>query len=138
MGNRMSAHVFRNGGGALAQIATGGISGAVITLAVPAHSRFFQQDQTLRLSTTDGTTGATANPGTVTVLSVDRALGKITCTASVTAGIATAAAGGDYISSVATTRRSTESRIWSASRRGFPSRLRPLVTASSRWTGPTT
>lgn len=95
MGNRMSAHVFRNGGGALAQIATGGISGAVITLAVPAHSRFFQQDQTLELSTTDGTTGAT-KAGTVTVLSVDRALGKITCTASVTAGIATAAAG-DYI-----------------------------------------
>lgn len=95
MGNRMSAHVFRNGGGALAKIATGGISSAVITLETPAHIRFFQQDQVLELSTTDGTTGAT-KAGTVTVLSVDRDLGKITCTGNVTAGIATAAAG-DYV-----------------------------------------
>ena len=88
--------LFNNGGGALGLIAAGGISGAVITLADPNSVVWFERGMVLQLSADDGTGGGGVRAGTVTILSVNRDAGTITCTANVTAGIAAAVAG-DYI-----------------------------------------
>lgn len=85
--------LWNNGGGALGKIAAGGISGAVITLDDPNSVVWFERKMILQLSADDGTGGGGVEAGTVTILSVDRDQGKITCTGNVTAGIATAAAG---------------------------------------------
>lgn len=88
--------LFNNGGGALGQIAAGGISGAVITLADPNTVVWFERGMTLQLSVDDGPANGGVRAGTVKILSVNRDAGTITCTANVTAGIAAAAAG-DFI-----------------------------------------
>lgn len=85
--------LWSNGGGALGKIAAGGISGAVITLDDPNSVVWFERKMILQLSADDGPAAAGVEAGTVTVQSVDRDTGKITCTGNVTAGIATAAAG---------------------------------------------
>jgi hypothetical protein len=94
--NSLAHAVWGNGGGSIGQIAAAGITGAVITLADPTQAVNFEINKVLQLSTDDGTGGAGVRAGTVKVLSVDRDLGKITCTGNVTAGIAAAAAA-DYI-----------------------------------------
>ncbi len=93
---RYIAHsLFSNGGGSIGKIAAGGIAGAVITLANPGDTVWFEPDMILQLSVADGTSGA-VKAGTVTILSVQREAGTVTCTGNVTAGIATAAAA-DFI-----------------------------------------
>lgn len=92
MNERLSDWAYKNGGGACGKVAAGGISGAVITLTDIGDAQNVQAGTILQFSSTDGTTGA-VEAGTVTVASVDRAAGTITCTGNVTAGVATAVAG---------------------------------------------
>lgn len=92
---RLSHNLYRNHGGALGQIATGGIASDVVTLTSSRDTRFFEPGMVLVGDTTDGTSGA-VHAGTVTVESVQRNSGTVTATADWTAGIATLAAA-DYL-----------------------------------------
>lgn len=92
--NSMANAAYGSGSGRLGQIATGGISGAIITLSEPNDVVNFDIGMVLVLSTADG--GGTVKTGTITLVAVDRDAGTITASGNVTAGIATAAAG-DYI-----------------------------------------
>ena len=90
---------YLNGGGAIGQIASGQTT-ATITLTNINDIVKFEKNQVLVTSTADGTSGA-VKTGTVTVKSVDRDAGTITCAdANVTwnnaAGIPTVAAN-DFI-----------------------------------------
>lgn len=86
----LATSMYRSGYGDIGVIATGGISSATITLATASDSVNFEVNQVLQLSATQS--GALRS-GTVTVQSVDRNLGTVTCTGNVTSGIAAAAAG---------------------------------------------
>ena len=94
LGRTINFDLYRGGYGVRGQIASGGISSAVSTLADAKTAVYFERNQTLVLSTqADGTS---IKSGTVKVSAVDRSAGTVTCTANVTAGVATAAAL-DYI-----------------------------------------
>lgn len=95
---RQSEHaLFHSGGGARGQIATGGISGATITLTDRKDCRWFFKNQIIQLSADDGVTAsAGVRSGTLTVSKINRKDGIITFTGNVTSGIAAAAAG-DYV-----------------------------------------
>jgi hypothetical protein len=88
---------YANGGGAIARIGSGQTT-ATITLLNINDIVKFEKGQVLQTSTADGTSGAVKN-GTVTVASVDRDAGTVTCTAAAwndAAAIPTVAAN-DYI-----------------------------------------
>lgn len=89
-----AASIFGSGSGKIGQIATAGISSAVITLSDANDVVNFETGMKLVLSTANG--GGALRSGTVTVAGVDRDAGTVTCSANVTAGIAAAAAA-DYI-----------------------------------------
>lgn len=91
----LSTYLYRNGGGALGQIATGGITGNVFTLAEPTDAMNFEEGMTIVVSAADGTGAADAlRVGSTTVTAVDRELGTITINdaADLTGEVA-----GDYI-----------------------------------------
>jgi len=92
----MQIDVYRNGGGVRGKgDGAYSVAGATIQLATPQDIVNFEVNQWLVFASTDGTTGAPRS-GHVQVASIDRDLGKITCTGNVTAGIA-AAVNTDYI-----------------------------------------
>lgn len=71
--------LYGNGGGAIGQIATAGITGEVITLANTQDITNFEKGMVIQASTADGTSGSLRDSGdTATISSVDRDLGKIT------------------------------------------------------------
>lgn len=72
-GNRMGAHLYRSGTGSLGQIATGGISGNIITLAEPRDARNFKVGMRIVVSATDG---GTPRAGETYVTSQQIAAGK--------------------------------------------------------------
>jgi hypothetical protein len=86
--------LFGTGSGKIGQIASGGISSAVITLSDANDVANFEVGMKLVLSTANG--GGAVRSGTVTLIGVDRDAGTLTCSGNVTAGIAAAAAL-DYI-----------------------------------------
>ena len=86
--------LYGTGSSSIGRIASGGISGAVITLSDADDALKFEPDMVLALSTADG--GGSVRSGTITITSVDRSAGTITATGNITTGIATAAAL-DYI-----------------------------------------
>lgn len=92
---RLSHNIFRNHGGAIGQIAAGGISSAIVTLTDRRDTRFFEKNMVIVGDTTDGTSG-TVHAGSATVLSVQRSAGTVTATAGWVAGIASLAAA-DYL-----------------------------------------
>lgn len=91
-----SAHhaVYRNGGGALAQVASGEGT-PTITLSRVEDIVFFEVGQVIEGDTTDGTSGA-VHAGSVTITGIDRDLGTLTAAGNWTAGIAALAAN-DYL-----------------------------------------
>lgn len=97
MKRNMGYEPFNNGGGAIAQVGSGQTTDT-ITLKNINDIVKFEKNQVLKASTADGTTGAVKN-GSITVLSVDRDAGTVTCTAATwddAAGIPTIAAN-DYL-----------------------------------------
>lgn len=93
LGNGLGEDLYLNTGGAIGQI--GSIDSAIIKLKNPSHITRFYVGQVLRSSETDGTTGS-LQTGTVTVASLDRDTGWITCSGAVTSGITDADAD-DYL-----------------------------------------
>jgi hypothetical protein len=87
----LSLLTFSNGGGALGRI--GSISGDVITLATTSDVVWFEKNQTLKVSSADGTSGS-MRAGSAVVTAVNRRTGEIT-----TDGLAgiTGETAGDYI-----------------------------------------
>lgn len=75
--NNLTVSLFRNHGGARGQIATGGITGSVVTLSNASDIVNFEVGQTIVNSTTDGTSGAVGS-GSGEVTAVDRRAGTIT------------------------------------------------------------
>lgn len=91
-GQYINHRLYRGWGGAIG-LSTG-ISTTTITMSDPSDVMPVRVGDVLKAASTDGTSGA-VRTGSVTVASVDRVLGTITCTGNVTAGIAAAVAG-DY------------------------------------------
>ena len=97
-GNNIAKEAYGNNGGARGQVAS--FTGATITLGnttanVPSQAVNFAAGMVLNVASTDGTSGA-IRTGTVTILGVSLGTGVITCTGTVTTGIAAIAAN-DYI-----------------------------------------
>lgn len=93
LGRSASHALYSTGGGAIGQIATGGISTTTATLTNAADVANFGIGMVVVADTVDGT--GTVNSGSLTVASRDEDAGTVTFTANVTTGIASAAAG-DY------------------------------------------
>lgn len=92
-GNNIAKEAYGNIGAARGTV--GSFTGATITLAFASQAVNFAAGMVLNVSATDGTSGA-IRTGTVTILGVDLGTGVITCTGTVTTGIA-AIANGDSI-----------------------------------------
>lgn len=91
---RCARNVYRDGTGLVGQLAAASaISGADFTLATAGDARGFYKGQKLVFA---ATLGGAPRAGTVTVATVNRATGVVTCTGNVTAGIS-AAANGDFV-----------------------------------------
>lgn len=75
----LAISMYRNHGGARGQIASGGITGAVLTLANPSDIVNFEIGQVLVQSTADGSaSGDTLGSGSSNITKVDRRAGKVT------------------------------------------------------------
>lgn len=98
LGMTLSGFLYGNGGGAIGQISSTSlpVSQATITLADPSLAVNFWQGQILNSSADDGTGGAGARAGSVTVGSVDPVAGTVGVTATNWTGITNVAAG-DYL-----------------------------------------
>ncbi len=83
VGQRLAKFLYGNGSGSLGRIASGQ-GGATITLTNRFDIVNFQPDMKLEVSATD-TSASTARTGEITVKSVNRKLGTITCIDSETA-----------------------------------------------------
>jgi hypothetical protein len=95
MSDQIDTHCWGAGGGAIGQIATAGITGNVITLAIPSQIFAFEEGMTLAFSTGDGTGGADAQRvGQCVVASVQREAGTVTV---VNIASATGVAAADFI-----------------------------------------
>lgn len=95
VGMVQSNYLYGNGGGSIGRIATGGISGNVITLAEPSDVFNFEENQYLVLSPDDGSdSGHTVRAGSTFVTAVDREAGTVTVD---DLGDITGEAAGDYI-----------------------------------------
>lgn len=88
--NGVGEDLFLNLGAALAKI--GAVSTTLLTLANPTHITRFYVGQTLRVATTDGTSGA-LEVGSVTVTALDADAGTLTAAANWATGIPTIAVG---------------------------------------------
>lgn len=100
--------LYRGTGGSCGKIAAGGISSATITLDDLEEICNFAVGDVLVVGANNGDTSTdTLRTGSLTVTSVDRDLGTITCSANITTGIPLAAAGdflfkdGDFQASIA-------------------------------------
>lgn len=83
----MAISMYRNGGGARGKgDGAYSVAGTVITLATPADITNFEVGMILKLSSTDGTSGA-VRAGSVNVVGVNRILGTITTNVAVNAGV---------------------------------------------------
>lgn len=76
VGRRLAIAVYGSGTGKIGQIATGGITGSVLTLSQSEDVTNFEVDQKLNFSTANG--GGSIRAEKPTVTAVDRNLGKIT------------------------------------------------------------
>lgn len=85
----------RTRGGYIGRMTNSGFATAVITLDDPSACFGVRDGDVLKLASTDGTSGA-VRAGSLTVASVQRQAGTITCTGNISAGVA-AAAQNDYI-----------------------------------------
>ena len=87
--------IHGDGGGSIGKIATGGISGATVTLTNPDDCRNFEPDDQIVVSANDGTSSGHALKagGPLVVQSVDFDAGTITFTAGYVATVATGAVG---------------------------------------------
>lgn len=93
MATVVSSALWSYGGGAIGQIsASSNVGTTIITLADPASIVKFFAGMVLQSSSDNGTGGAGARSGTVTVASVDINNNTVTATGNWTAGIASAAA----------------------------------------------
>lgn len=93
----MGYEPYLNGGGAIGRVGSGQTTDTITLLNINDIVKF-EKNQVLKSSADDGTTGA-VKPGSVTVESVDRDAGTVTCTAATwddAAGIPTIAAN-DYL-----------------------------------------
>lgn len=88
--NGLGEDLFIGLGAALAKV--GSVTTTTLTLANPTHVTRFYVGQTLRVASTDGTSGA-LETGSVTITGVDSDLGKLTAAANWATGIPTIAAG---------------------------------------------
>lgn len=88
---KINRRLYRDVHGSVGKIATGGISGSTITLDDPADAFNVWKGDKIELAATLG--GALLAGGPLTVDSVDRETGIITCTAGIVATIAAAVAG---------------------------------------------
>jgi hypothetical protein len=88
--NGLGEDLFLNTGAALGKV--GSVSTVTLTLANPTHIMRFYVGQTLRVASTDGTSGA-LETGSVTVTALDEDAGTLTAAGNWSAGIATIAAG---------------------------------------------
>lgn len=92
----IAIQLYNDGSGALGQIATGGISGAVITLTSRHDAVKFQPKMKLQHATTRTGGAVESSDAQATVLAVNKRAGTITLTADVTTAW-TDAVVGDYI-----------------------------------------
>jgi hypothetical protein len=107
MGNKMKFAVWDNGDSVRGVIATGGISGATVTLTNATDTRNFYPDQVVEAAATAG--GATLS-GSVTVASVDPDAGTVTFTGNYTTGISSGAVG-DNLFQQGDSRNNTDALI---------------------------
>ncbi len=102
MNRNVGYEVYGNGGGAIGRISSGSaVTTATITLDNINDIVKFEKNMVLQVGTTDGTSGS-PRTGNVTVSSIDRDAGTVTCTGNWTAGIPAVSATsgttvGDYI-----------------------------------------
>lgn len=88
--NGLGEDLFMNTGAGLAVV--GAVAATLLTLKNPTHIPRFYVGQTLRVASTDGTSGA-LEAGSVTVTAVDSDAGTLSAAANWTAGIPTLVAG---------------------------------------------
>jgi hypothetical protein len=88
--------IYRNGGGSIGKIASGGISANVITLDDPDNTRNFEKGDVIELSTSDGTSGV-LKAGTAVVDIVDEDAGTVQVEGATLVLAIPAAAAADYI-----------------------------------------
>lgn len=88
LGNGVGEDLFLGLGAALGQV--GSVSTTTLTLKNPSHIARFYVGQTLRVASTDGTSGSLES-GSVTVTAVNRDLGTLTAAANWSSGIGTIA-----------------------------------------------
>lgn len=93
--NYMNFRLFRSRGGSIGRMTNASFATAVITLDDPSAVWGVRKGDVLVLSSSDGTSGS-LRAGSLTILSVQRAAGTITCTGNISAGVA-AAAQNDYL-----------------------------------------
>lgn len=94
-GNYLNFRLFRDGGASIGRMTNTGFATTIITLDDAAGTWAVREGDVLNLSTADGKSGA-LKAGSLTIASVQRRAGTITCTANISTGVATAAAN-DYI-----------------------------------------
>jgi len=91
----MASSLFRDGSGAIGQIAAGGIAGAVVTLADPEEVVNFEVGALIQFAAAKSTGALRDGGATLGIIAVDRDLGKITFDANVST--ITAAAALDFL-----------------------------------------
>lgn len=79
----MASSLFRDGSGAIGQIATGGISGAVVTLADPEEVVNFEVGMSIQFAEFKSTGGFRDSGATLNIIAVNRDIGTITFDANV-------------------------------------------------------
>lgn len=94
-GNYLNFRLFRTSGGYIGRMTNANVALTVITLDDAAGVWGVVKGDVLNLASTDGTSGA-IRVGSLTVASVQRQAGTITCTGAITGGVA-AAAQNDYV-----------------------------------------
>jgi hypothetical protein len=79
----LASSLFRDGSGAIGQIATGGITGAVVTLADPEEIVNFEVGQNIQFAAAKSSGALRDSGATLTIIAVDRDAGTITFSANV-------------------------------------------------------
>lgn len=92
IGERLADWAYKNGGGSCGRIATGGISGATLTLDDITDAQNFQENGIYEVANNDGTSGA-LEAGSLTCVAVDRDTGVVTMSGNITTGVPTAVVG---------------------------------------------
>jgi hypothetical protein len=97
LNNHLGSAIYRSGTGSIGKIASGGITGGVITLDDPNSVVGFDLNMALQANASDG--GATPRAAVGYVVAIDEAAGKISVSATVGGSIANPGswAAGDYL-----------------------------------------